>query len=89
MIDTRVEYTHFDSINSNIVSDQNEKAVVHHSESHLTHGITTVFQVSFMQINLTTVADWVVLSQQVERNLLLGHFDFESFRLILSDLFSW
>ena len=65
---TRVNNSHTHAIHSQVVSQQNVEAIVHHSESHSAQCIATVLQICFEEIDLTKMFDRILRREHLERN---------------------
>jgi len=77
VVESRVEQSHANIINAQVVANHKEPAVGHASEARHTHHVSTVFQVGLKQIQLPIVKDFIVRAQSVVRNLLICHFTFD------------
>jgi hypothetical protein len=57
---SRVNYSHTNTVYTDIESEQDVPAVFHDSKAALAHDIPTIFQITFVKVNLSRVNDRVL-----------------------------
>jgi len=70
-----VKWSNNYTINAKIWSEKYIETVFHNSESGLCTNVSTILEVTFVHVDLTSMQDWVILTESVIRNLFLGVFN--------------